>query len=298
MGTTASDLSVEFDPVISSKVKKQVRHDFTEHGWLRIPAIGPHSVLDELTQKLWVALGKAYEIKQDDSTTWLSEDNSKKGLFEYQGAIRVSKFRNFELGLDKSKPAKELRAFTDSVVEQVFPERDWVGNRRGRPLINFPNYQYEWQVPNKVWHSDSVAIPTSTDPNALIVFWYLADVEQHGGATLLLDGFVKAAVQFIESRGSENIPKKPKALLRQMASEDEWLRELVNKRAKPHGRDEKFGDPYKLGECSVQVVELTGERYDCVIFNPSCIHTLSSNHKSPRLIYRYDYSLFNASLPQ
>lgn len=117
-------------------------------------------------------------------------------------------------------------------------------------------------------------------------------VKAKDGATQMIKGSVRQVCRLVELPDMKT-PLKHKDAMKRLAKEDEtsWVKDLITQdKGTPAEREQRFMHEGAAVEgIHMQVVELTGEPGDIVLFDPRILHTYSSKTTlNPRSVIRMD----------
>jgi hypothetical protein len=242
------------------------RTEFTERGFVRIPAAIPHEEATTLEARVWRWLEKKRGIVADDPDTW--PRGQVYGLQELK-----------DLGAPVIGNETTCAAIDSLLGSGRWKQpKDW-----GSVLVTFPSAE-TWRVPHGVWHTDFDYVGSLERPVGALVFSFVSDVPPHAGGTAVVEGSPRIVARFLASHPRSSF-KKMKNVRRTLLASDPWLSAL--------GSDE--GDSLRserlmaeggvaLGE-PARAVELSASAGDLVIGHPWLLHASSVNCGSrPRMM--------------
>jgi len=222
----------------------------------------------EMRREWWAELEKVHGIREHDRSTW----------FQPLPDLKAAKFGTVGAKLGSAR----LRGAIDDLVGAgAWPEpKHW-----GRVLTTFPQAGV-WDVPTKLWHSDSPSSWHRERMNGVMLFSFVGDVRPGGGGTLILAG----SPRLLALRDRELRRQDPGA----DAARDRdrfyrwapWLRALSGADPSPPDRPLSFmREGAEIEGVPVRVVELTGEPGDVVACHPTIAHCVSPNcGEAPRFM--------------
>lgn len=210
-----------------------------------------------MVETMWGVLARRYRIRREDATTW------PVGWFG-----KLTKF-------GKSGPFAGIATpAVNEAVTGIFNDEWHERDRWGQPLITFPT-PGPWEIPSDAWHVD---FPPMSPTPAVRLFAYLSPVLPGGGGTLIIAGSHRLVQR--EPAGTKSSKVRERLAARSM-----WLRDLW----RPVPGEDRVGR-YMEGGCELdgvhlQVVELTGEPGDVVLWHPALFHGIAPNCRSePRFM--------------
>jgi ectoine hydroxylase-related dioxygenase (phytanoyl-CoA dioxygenase family) len=176
-----------------------------------------------------------------------------------------------------------LRAELTPYVDSLLGPQAWKQPKHwGHPLITFPSTGAQWQIPTTGWHVDSHQWSSGAVPG-LVAFTFVAQVQPHGGGTLIVSGSHHLTWELCRRSGGFIRTSDLKTAL---AAKDPWFGDLWAGTASDV-LVETIGVARGavVDGTAVRVVELCGEPGDVVLMNPRCLHAPGPNTgTSPRLM--------------
>lgn len=149
-------------------------------------------------------------------------------------------------------------------------------------LCTFPNAD-TWYLPHASWHLDLPRLAESGLPGVQI-FAILDDVEPEGGGTLAIIG----SHRLLNDNG-----RISSSDLRKRLKREPYFAQLMSD--KPSNRSRLIGEPGRVGDVEVSVVEMTGEAGDVYFMDLRILHNIAPNARpKPRLMLTQRYLLDHA----
>ncbi len=240
---------------------------FHEDGYVRLPGALGLDEVENMADRLWHRLGRKGALR-DDPSTWRQD--------------AATKLQTIRRGDTPPSDIPRLKAALDHFfgADEYDPPADW-----GQALATFP-VRDEWELPTRPWHLDySYRFPRDAIWG-MNLFLLVADVESHGGATLVVKSSNRLIDQFVQDVNGLDT-KKQKVLRHQFDARYDWFRDLSSiDDGDPAERIARFMDEdTRIDGVDVRVVELTGAAGDVILCHPWTIHNGSPNVlESPRLM--------------
>jgi hypothetical protein len=244
--------------------------EFRDTGLLHLPgAIAEHDVR-EMRDHLWAGLESLRQIRRDDRKTWpIGKVSHLQGIYG-DGAF-----------------AKMFSPPVGAALDSLFEPEGWKNpSRWGSLLVNFPEPDREWNVPNQVWHLDVGSGGVQAAPDAVIVFAFLDMVAPGGGGTTVVIGTHRLVLELAGPNARRTSSADARKLL---ARCDPWLNDLWSS-GTPEERMRRFMEEGTVIKgIPLKVVELTANPGDVVIMHPGLLHAGSPTcGATPRLVVRQD----------
>jgi hypothetical protein len=185
-------------PILSSVQKEQ----FVSEGYVVVRNLIPQEIVSQTRNIIYQAL----EIDPADKETWKGKPNLLPNLTEETAPCRTT-------GVEQVAEELVGQHFLREVVDS--PYRDTLGlepRMRGYiPVLNYPVEGEPVFVPPTGYHIDGIHYVTPLPTKLfLVVFAYLTDVVDYGGATAVLPGSHRQVLRHWEETGDKGNTVPPK----------------------------------------------------------------------------------------
>ena len=188
-------------------------------------------------------------------------------------------------GLQQLKRDRAVQALaTDEILEirsqilrseAALPSLDWAA------LIRFPEPGVSWRLPHKVWHLDEPGRGSPATHRTSRLFVILSDLQQHGGATLAVEGSA-ALVRRIIADSPNHDGGSSSEVRKILQRRYEWFDLLMSEREVSD--DTRLQDGEEVDGVLCRVMELTGAAGDVWCMDQWTLHNGSTNASDrPRL---------------
>ncbi|MEE3372072.1 MAG: hypothetical protein VX346_22250 [Planctomycetota bacterium] len=278
------------------------REAFQEYGVVRLDAAVPVDVALTLRDTLYKLVAEEHSVDTCDPTTWSA---SSQGLFEAQGALRVSRLKRIAKRMRREQSSfQALLSATQDAVYGAFGSTTWTLRKGASPAMNLPipdvaprgdQGEHHWTVPRSIWSGgglvDGQQLPWMMSCTVL-----LERSVPGGGGALAIPGSHRLMKMLAEQLGP--VPElwgpglkkmcpsmnpaqtrffKSRKLKRALAAEVPWFQQLFSDWGT---EEERIGNFMHQGciyrDVPLKVVEFTGEPGD-VILHSSGLNGLSAN---------------------
>lgn len=241
---------------------------FHARGYLRLEQFTSPMLCRQLRAKVWEKLAKRGFL-EDQPASW---NDAYKEPFRLK-PIR----RSLKLDALNTEPLRQAAA---QLLEGPIARED-----RPLLLLTFPNTVTGQQSTGEgfypqAWHTDWPRIPSVKTPG-VGVLTYLADVEPGGGGTVILAGSHRIGNHPERTTRSKHL----KRYLRRFEVCKQLFAKAVDPALDVRGLSEV------VDGILLEVVELTGNTGDVVLFNGSILHSIAPNQNAlPRLMVRGSFT--------
>ena len=135
-----------------------------------------------------------------------------------------------------------------------------------------------WTVPTGTWHTDFGFAKPPPEAFGLIMFSFIANVEEHSGGTAVIAGSHRLVHRFVEQRAPASLTKM-KEVRKAFFETDPWLKDLSTKGPEDAvSRNLRFMEVgHEISGVLVHVTELTGKAGDIILGHPWLMHTSAPN---------------------
>ena len=207
----------------------------------------------------WAELSDAHGIRRDDRTTWRQP----------RGDLKRAKHSANQQKLASPRAC--------GVIDDLLGRGDWPEPRHwGRVLTTFPQAG-TWDVPTRIWHSDSPFAWHRDRMNGVQIFSFIDKVAPGGGGTLILAGSPTLLERYDAERHDRD-RLRPADDFDRFRRSHPWLAALTGHAPSPPDRIAFFMQAdADVDGVPARVVELTGEPGDMVFCHPCIVHCAAPN---------------------
>lgn len=222
-------------------------------GIVRVDGFVDPAAAIAVADRVWSILGRR-GIDRSDPTTWPEGFQSK--LQALREAEVYTPFLTDRLA---------------AIGDQILGRDRWHPSGHPQALITFPT-PGPWVLPHKIWHFDLPARGSHDPPGALRLLGLVERVEQHGGATLVIEGSHQLTRRLVDAAPERRFGRSADVRKR-LRRDHGWFRALFS----PGGDRDRFFEPVDIDGVEVRVRELTGEGGDVFVMDQWMLHGLSPN---------------------
>ncbi len=230
-----------------------------------MPAAFTRADASAMSDAIWRHVVKTTPCRRNDPSTWNGRPISFKKLKSNSSFAALTK-----------------NAATSNALDAIFGKRMWLNAKAGpQILMTFPNAT-EWQLPNRLWHTDAGFEPRTFPTFGVKLFACVEPVRPGGGATLALAGSHRLVERYRttlarDQRGAIS------TLWNGFMKQDPWLRDLAHPNRTETGA--LMDGPHDVDSIPVEVVEMCGEPGDVWITHLHTFHCVSPNaNATPRMM--------------
>jgi len=205
----------------------------------------------------WAELADLHGIRRDDRATWRQP----------RGDLKRAKRSPIQTRFETP--------FVRGVLDDLLGPGTWSSPRHwGRVLTTFPQGG-AWELPTKIWHSDSLYRWHRDGLNGAFVFSFVDSVAPRSGGTLIVAGSQHLLRRYDAALTGA---VRRSGRLEPFFDLHPWFAALAGRAPSPRDRVASFMDTdTDIDGVRVRVVELTGEPGDIVFAHPSIIHSPNPN---------------------
>lgn len=246
------------------------RREFDQVGVLHLPGAVSKSDAAQMSELVWATLAQRHGIQRDAPETW-----SAGGAYGIQPASKSEAF------------ARMASPVVRAALDDLFEPSGWEQPRNwGAPLVTFPVPGNLWDVPHASWHLDAPVQSSAPRPPCVIVFLYLAPVLERGGGTVVLAGSHRLASTFF-SNGDTDREWRSADVRKVLARTEPWLSALWSRDDRDERVNRFMRDCAEIRGVRLNVIELTGNVGDVIIWHPWLLHAAAPNCRAyPRMMLR------------
>ncbi len=282
-------------------------------GILTLPQVISNDDITGLRQKFWHEIDKRFDIREQDVQSWFANPLNPAG------DARAKRLSGMNPVMDALRTGGSLQTAETAIqreLDGLFGPGRWEPLDRWYSLLSFPGDQSDWMIPHNSWHNDEPIVVGDHEPWSIFAFVFLDRVDRETGPTLAITGSHRRGEIIAQHKGVRN-EREVRAfehansglfpnpgdlqllpvgqLLPELAATDPWFRDLVDEDS-TSGRTERFmrsGTTHHdtdNGDIASQVVALAADAGDVILFDPRCLHSVSSNiSNNPRQVLRIDF---------
>ena len=240
---------------------------YKRSGYLNLKGFFDPALGSKLKEQIWLELAN-YGVQKDSRETWPSGSANRGPLLKTT--------RKFTAPLDVLTNEKLL-----SCVRQL-SEYPLTHIDENSLLLSFPAKDYEntpWSVPASGWHQDFNAKDEVGSP-FIIVFFFIDKVVHRGGGTAFLSGFHR-----LEDGQTQNHSSK---IYKNLRSKSGFFNRLFD--MKSESPNWEVGTKSRLGDVTVELLEMTGDAGDIYVVDSLLFHTITPNcRENPRFMAKAYY---------
>jgi hypothetical protein len=249
---------------------KDARHGLTpeqavelaDRGVTRLPAAVPARDIGVLLDVLWARLQARCGAVRDRPATWTTHR---------PGQLTS---RADELAAMASPPVR-------AALDALLGVGGWKAPPRwSLPLVTFPGFDRDWDVPHRNWHLD---LAVSAEPPRLARIFVLLDrAEPGGGGTGYVAGSHRVLRQLARKAGR---PLSSGEARKRLVAREPWFAALETRRAGEDRIARFMAEDGMADGVPVRVCEMTGDAGDMFIMDPHVLHAMTPNvRETPRMM--------------
>jgi hypothetical protein len=239
--------------------------ELMSRGVTHIPEMVASDVITDAEERVWEFLATR-DIDRDDPPSWPETINKLQPL------RKAGVFDVF------------LTAELDTIFDQLLGPGSSDLGAGPQALMSMPSANV-WALPHKQWHMDLPGIGPSDHLNAVRVLGYVADVEPHGGGTLVIEGSAALVAKLVAATPDDHAGRSSE-IKSTLSQRHAWFADLTTP---GEDRIERFmKTTATIDGIEMRVSELTGSAGDVTLMHPWTIHNIGLNTSElPRMMMSY-----------
>lgn len=238
---------------------------FLDRGLVRVPAAFTTAQASAMSDAIWRHVTRTTPCRRNDPSTWNGRPINFKKLKAHSSFAALTR-----------------NTATSKALDGIFGAGQWTNAKAGpQILMTFPNAA-QWQLPNRLWHTDSGFEHRTFPPFGVKLFACVEPVRPGGGGTLAIAGSHRMVERYRptlarDERGA--VSAHWSGVMRQ----DPWLRQVAHPNRTETGA--LMDGPHDADGIELEIVELTGEPGDVWITHLHTFHCVSPNARdTPRMM--------------
>ena len=286
---------------------------FRDAGVLRLSEVLNPADISSVRSHFWEEVDRLFDIRLEDPESWFANP------YNPVGGSRAKRLSGMNPVMDALRDADRFRPIEAAIqceIDALFGAGRWEPLDRWYSLLTFPGTETEWTVPHNSWHNDEPIVVGDHKPWSIFVFVFLDTVDRDTGPTIAVSGSHRRGELIAPDKGVSNerevrafdhansglFPEPAELkllpvgqLLPELVATDDWFADLVSGEVDDH-RTQRLtdqGTTFQTKEGNAvnnNVVCLSADVGDIVLFDPRSLHSVSSNISDrPRQVLRIDF---------